>query len=221
MGSDWVGNPSLEPSANLEGDLALRFRGEHLSFQLSAWHSQVDDFVTVVERGRQQMVAGVLNTRARSFANVDATLRGAEGSLQWALGKDLLLLSGFSFVRGTQRLAPEKGVRDEDLPEMPAATGRLSLRYEPGRWFLEVGARAAARQNHVSADLGEAPTPGWSTVDLRGGFGWGKLRVVAGVDNLLDRDYANHLSYQRDPFRSGVVVPEAGRTLLASVELRY
>jgi len=33
------------------------------------------------------------------------------------------------------------------------------------------------------------------------------------VTNLLDRNVVEHLSYQRDPFSSGVQVPEPGRTL--------
>jgi hypothetical protein len=33
------------------------------------------------------------------------------------------------------------------------------------------------------------------------------------VDNALDAAYAEHLSYQRDPFRNGVRVYEPGRTV--------
>lgn len=221
MGSDWVGNPQLRPAANLEADVAMRYRGERLSLQLASWRAAVNDFITVVERTRQNAVSGVTNSRARSFANVDARLVGGEASLQWTLGRHLLLVSGLSLVRGTQELAPARGVRDTDLPEMPPPTGRLALRYEPGRWYVEAEGRAAARQDRVDADLGESPTPAWETLDLRAGLELGRVRLVAGVDNLFDRAYVRSLSYQRDPFRVGVGVPEPGRTLLASVELRY
>ena len=221
MGSDWVGNPGLRPAANLQGDLVLRRRGESFSGQLSAYLAEVDDFITVVEQARRQAVPGVMNTRARSYANLDARLMGGEASLQRTLGRHLLLLAGLSYVRGTKSLSSGVPVEDRDLPEMPPLTGRLALRYEPGRWFVEGVARAAARQDHVDDDLGETPTPAWEVLDLRAGLELGRLRLLVGVDNLFDRAYARSLSYQRDPFRAGVVVPEPGRTLLASVEFRH
>ena len=41
----------------------------------------------------------------------------------------------------------------------------------------------------------------------------GQLALTVGGQNLFDRTYAPHLSYQRDPFRSGVRVFDPGRTL--------
>jgi hypothetical protein len=40
-----------------------------------------------------------------------------------------------------------------------------------------------------------------------------------GVASLFDREYYEHLSYQRDPFRSGLRVPEPGRNLFLNVSL--
>lgn len=220
MGSDWVGNPELRPAANLQGDLVVRYRGERLSAQLSTYLAEVDDFIAVVEQQRQRMVPGVMNSRARSYANVDARLAGGEASLQWPVGESVLLVAGVSWVRGTKSTGSGAQVEDRDLAEMPPLGGRLALRWEPGRWFVEGEARAAARQEHVDSDLGETPTPGWEVLDLRAGLELGRVRLLVGVDNLFDRAYARSLSYQRDPFRAGVVVPEPGRTLLASLELR-
>jgi iron complex outermembrane receptor protein len=45
--------------------------------------------------------------------------------------------------------------------------------------------------------------------------------VFAGVTNLLDRMYVEHLSYQRDPFASGVKVPEPGRIVYANVQYTF
>jgi iron complex outermembrane receptor protein len=41
------------------------------------------------------------------------------------------------------------------------------------------------------------------------------------VDNLLDRFYYENLSYYRDPFASGVKVPEPGRNLFAQVKYSF
>jgi iron complex outermembrane receptor protein len=47
------------------------------------------------------------------------------------------------------------------------------------------------------------------------------LRVTAGLANVFDRLYTEHLSYQRDPFRSGVHIPEPGRSLFANAAFRF
>lgn len=43
----------------------------------------------------------------------------------------------------------------------------------------------------------------------------GRLHFALGVDNALDRYYIEHLSFQRDPYRTGVRIPE--RTLYVNV----
>jgi iron complex outermembrane receptor protein len=45
--------------------------------------------------------------------------------------------------------------------------------------------------------------------------------VTAGVLNLFDKYYFTHLSYQRDPFRSGYKVPEVGAFGYLTVSYRY
>jgi len=44
--------------------------------------------------------------------------------------------------------------------------------------------------------------------------------LTLGVTNLFDRGYAEHLSFQRDPFRSGVRVYEPGRSVFLNASLR-
>ena len=44
--------------------------------------------------------------------------------------------------------------------------------------------------------------------------------LLGGVENLFDRAYREHLSYQRDPFRAGVAVPEPGRSFTFSLRFQ-
>jgi iron complex outermembrane receptor protein len=165
-------------------------------------------------------VPGVINARARSYVNHDERRWGLEGSARWTAGERLLLTLSGAYVRGDRDLAPELGVGDRDLPEMPPLNTRLALRYDPGRWFVEGETVAAARQSRVDSGLSETPTPGVVVGNLRGGFEQGPVSLYVGVDNLFDRAYRSHLSYQRDPFRSGTAVPEPGRTFTASLRFR-
>ncbi len=64
-------------------------------------------------------------------------------------------------------------------------------------------------------------TPGYGVANLRAGVSFGRVSVVLGVDNVFDRLYYENLSYARDPFRSGFTVWEPGRSIAASVQVRY
>ena len=70
-------------------------------------------------------------------------------------------------------------------------------------------------------DLGEEETPGYGILHLRVGARRGRLSFTVGVDNIFDRLYIEHLSYLRDPFRSGARVPEPGRNFFAHVSCRF
>jgi len=58
-------------------------------------------------------------------------------------------------------------------------------------------------------------------MNVSAGLRQGPLRLTVGLANAFDRLYTDHLSYQRDPFRSGVRVPEPGRSLFANASFRF
>jgi iron complex outermembrane receptor protein len=222
MGTDWVGNPDLVPSRNTGVDAAIGFTRAGFRFDLGLYASRVSDYITVYDQARRAMVPGVMNAMVRSFANVDATLTGAE--LGWSLpiffGR--VFVSGdVSYVRGRQDGELSRGIAAGPLAEMPPLRARAAARYDDGRFFGSVEGVFAADQDRVDASLNEAPTPGWGVMNASAGVRQGRLRLTLGLANAFDRLYTDHLSYQRDPFRSGVRVPEPGRSLFANAAFRF
>lgn len=221
MGSDWVGDPALSPSRNTGADLALSFRRSGLSLSASGFWNRVEDWVTVHDQPRVEAVPGVTNTTARSYANVDATLAGLELSGVVALTDRLFASGSMAWVRGTQEGNGAKGIAAGDLPEMPPLSARTALRYDAGAFHAEVEGVFAAAQERVDASLKESPTPGWGVLNVKAGGAIGPVELSAGVANVFDRTYREHLSYQRDPFRSGTLVNEPGLTVFATATWRY
>jgi iron complex outermembrane receptor protein len=78
----------------------------------------------------------------------------------------------------------------------------------------------AAEQRRVNGELQELPTPGYGAANLRLGLTIRKIRVWVGLNNLFDGHFAEHLSFQRDPFRSGVRVYEPGRNFFLNVDFQ-
>ena len=221
MGTDWVGNPDLDPSRNTALDLSASFRAGRLYVSASAFLNEVSDYVVVSDAKKVNMVPGVMNPAARTYENVDARLAGGEATAAVTLTDRLFFSGAVSFVRGTQDPRPELGILSKDLAEMPPVTGRTALRWDDGRFFGEVEGVFAAAQSNVDTDLAEAATPGWGVANLRAGVTIGSVGLTLGVENLFGRLYSEHLSYQRDPFRSGVKVPEPGRNVFVNISYRY
>jgi iron complex outermembrane receptor protein len=219
MGSDWVGNPSLEPSRNTGLDADVGWTSSGLFLGVNAYLYRIDNFILVADQARQQMVPGVMNTVARSYVNADVQMRGLEASASWLLTSRLFLSSDVSMVRGT-RLAPTPGDAG-DLPEIPPIKAQVRLRFDTGRVATTAELVGAARQSRVDATLLEESTPGYATLNLRARVRLARAYATIGVDNIFDQAYIEHLSYQRDPFRSGARIYEPGRTLSANLEWRF
>ena len=104
---------------------------------------------------------------------------------------------------------------------MPPLRARVGIRYDDSRLFAAVDVLVAGRQDRVNSDLSEEPTPGYAVVNVATGYRRGPVAVTLGATNLLDRAYAPHLSYQRDPFRSGARVYDPGRSIYVNVSCRF
>jgi iron complex outermembrane receptor protein len=221
MGSDWVGNPTLRSSRNTGLDLAARVDGARVRLRTSVFVNSIADYITMAARQREQLVAGVTNTLARTYENVDATLFGAEARASLVLPARLFLDAQASYVRGTQSVDASRGLTSHAVAEMPPLEGRGALRYDGGGHWLRLELVAAASQSRVNLDLGETKTPGYGVVNLSAGLRTRHLSFTAGVVNLLDKLYVEHLSSQRDPFRSGARLFEPGRQIFANAVVPF
>ncbi len=224
MGSDWVGNPSLESTTNTGVDLQAGYRRPGLYLTGSVYRDSLDNFIAVYRQARRPGAAGVMNPAARSWRNVDATMTGGEVEALVSVTDRLFLTGEISAVRGRQEARSGEAVSPY-IPEMPPARFRAGVRYDErraaGGLFGEAEVVYSAGQDRVDASLLEQPTPAWTTVNLRGGIAFKAARASIGVANLLDRAYVEHLSYQRDPFRSGAKVLEPGRNIYVNLAVIF
>jgi len=221
MGTDWVGNPDLEPTRNTGFDGSVTFDGKGRTLSLNAFVNRVDNYVAVYMAPRMAMVPGVMNTSARSFTNVDALLRGFEVAGSTQLRPNFTFSGDVSYTRGTFDQASVSSATGNDLAEMPPLRAQARFRFDNGRTFGEMGGIASAAQEKVDRSLGEATTPSYFVLNLHAGVRAGAFAVSVGVANLLDHYYVEHLSYQRDPFRSGVRVAEPGRNVFMNATYAF
>ncbi len=221
MGGDWVGNPDLAPPVATGAELDLTWNAGGGTLTATAWTERVDGFVLIYSQQRINMVPGVMNPRAQTYTNVDAHVRGFSLNGSAALSSRFSLTGSAAYVRGTQDPIEELGIYSTDLPEMPPISGRLALRWQNTKFFAEAEGIGAGRQDKVDEDLNESPSPGWAIMNLKAGYSWGRWRVQAIFANVFNRNYHEHFSYLRNPYRSGYIMNEPGRNFSVTLGWTY
>jgi iron complex outermembrane receptor protein len=213
---DWVGNPELKPSRNTELDLGIKHSTDKALIKATAFYSYVQDYITV-----HKQYSPTLDRNARSYENVDAQFFGGEVDLRLSLTQELFLFGGMSYVQARKETKPEKNINSSNVAEIPPLKTRLALRYDRGMYFGEVETILSATQNRVDTDLREEKTSGYGVVNVKVGGNFKGFTLNAGIDNIFDKRYFEHLSYLRDPFATGVKVPEPGRTFYVNVSYTF
>jgi iron complex outermembrane receptor protein len=210
---DWLGRPDLAPVRSDELDLGLTWRAPRIVVKTQLFHAWYADYIDLANVTPAPGSTGA--PRGRSYENVAARTFGGEAAGRVALPANLFVAGSASYTRG---INDSTGT---SLAEFPPFKAALSLRWDDGRLFAEAEEIYASRQGFVDSSLQEEPTPAWWTTSLKAGAGWRGMKVFAMVQNLFDRTYVEHLSYQRDPFAAGFKVPEPGRSFQLAAQYAY
>ncbi|MDX5360928.1 MAG: TonB-dependent receptor [Alphaproteobacteria bacterium] len=207
---DWTGNPDIEPEKHHQADVGFEYGRSDLTLGGVVFVDKVDDFIL-----RDAFTV----PGATTYRNVDALLAGVEMSGAWRRG-GLTLSGNVAFTWG------ENETDGRALAQIPPASGTLQASYGDGvgagAW--EAGARVnwALRQGRIDPARDVRETPGYATLDLFGSYALTpNAELQAGVTNVLDAKYANHLSRSNILDPTEVQVNEAGRSAYIRLNLRF
>jgi hemoglobin/transferrin/lactoferrin receptor protein len=119
-----------------------------------------------------------------------------------------------SYVRGLNQKD------DQDLPQISPLNGVIGIEYFPAYWMsADLTSILFAEQNKVAP--GEKTTPGYTTFNFKLNFinlnlVTTKVGFSLGIENILDKEYRNHLSTNR-----GSITTEPGRNYFLRVNLAF
>lgn len=221
MGYAWVGNPTLTHPRDTEYNLGLT--AKHGRYRLSplAYFSKLDNYITLYGANREQAVSGVSSMKAESYANVQAYMWGGELTGSAPITQSLTLHGNLAYTRGTKRTDPQENMYSPNLFQVPPLTARLNLRYENRGLYAGLGSVVTGRQDHVDTDENERPTAGYSVFNIKGGYVGSRFHLEAGINNLLARQYTEFLSYARNPYATGIRLPEPGRNFFVNLSYTF
>jgi iron complex outermembrane receptor protein len=188
---------------------------QRVALSLSGFYGKVQDYILIDDTRTLKL--------ATLTRNVAATTWGGEAGLSYLFGRQWKGDAALAYVRGTN---------DTDrtpLAQQPPLELRLALDYDDGVNFVGGLLRLVDGQDRVASGTGNivgrdsGPTPGFAVFSLNGGYRPRKgVLVSAGVDNLFDKNYAEHLSrsgWMVAGYTQTVRVSEPGRTLWVKAKL--
>lgn len=131
---------------------------------------------------------GSNNPHPLQFNNVDAELYGLDMDWAWQLDDTWSLTGIVNYVRG------KRDDIDDNLYRIAPTNTSLSLNYGNNNWRASVESVLYAKQDKVSKTNAEQETAGYGVINLRGTWqASAGLQITAGVDNLFDKGFRDHL----------------------------
>jgi iron complex outermembrane receptor protein len=205
---DYLGNPYLEPESNNQIDLNIRYNNEIWgNILLNGFYAYVTNFISgevlpsSVVLPQTQGVIGV-----KQFENLDKVyLRGFELSYNSPSKYKFTYLMNLYYTKGTNPAAIDKNGNEvsDALPEIPPMELNATISYKAFKNTLipKFTIRYVFTQDYVSkttyltATETEPTTPSFYKLDFMFLYKYNKyLTISAGVNNILDEAYYEHLN---------------------------
>jgi iron complex outermembrane receptor protein len=198
-GNGYFGNPNLKAETAYTASAVYDLHTEERDYMVKAspFYSYVNNYIDAMQwtgnaaQGRQLNVnAPLLNSfQTLQYVNQNANLAGidldgqmplattdfgrfsAQGLFNWTYGKNLTTGYGLYNV-------------------MPV-NGKVNFTHQYGGWDNQIQLIAVANKNNfLSVERNEIPTPGYFLTNLKASYSWQqKYRVDAGINNLFNTFY--------------------------------
>ena len=216
----WVGNPDLKPEVHAQLDVGLNFKGKKSKSSVSVYYDNVSDYIL---RDRAHGQEGINQTdNATIYRNVAAVLYGIdyEASYKWSDNWRSNFTAAYVHAHNTSD--------DRVIAQTPPLEGTVSLEYFNNDWIVGADVRLVDEQTRVEDDittdsgLDAGPSESFAVLNLYGSIKLGKKGdLKVGVDNVLDKTYAEHLNKPSAFDTSVVRVNEAGRSVWTRVSMKF
>ncbi len=211
---DYVGNPSLKPETNNSVDLILKVKALSGIFKGDVFYYYVKNFISAqIRPDLMPKNMGILGVK--QYVNIEtAKFIGFE------VGYTSMFSKLWGFDVNVFRTKAWNSVTGEPLPEIPPLEARATLYYQlfDGKVVPELTVRAVAKKSDISTSFGETPTPGFLLVNFLVNVNYRFVEISAGVNNLFDKLYYEHLN--RKIRTTGVPVYEPGRSFFVNIKIK-
>ncbi|MDU9402202.1 TonB-dependent copper receptor [Pseudomonas sp. zfem004] len=211
----------IKPEKTTQLDFGIQYQGERLEAWASGYVGQVRDYILFDYR--RNMMGGYTS----QAQNIDARIMGGELGAAYKLTENWKADATLAYAWG------KNSSDGKALPQMPPLESRLGLTYSRDAWSVGTLWRLVDEQNRIAQNQGNVvgkdygKSAGFGVFSLNGAYKINNnLKLSAGVDNLFDKAYAEHLNLAGNagfgyPANSTEPVNEPGRTFWTKVDFSF
>lgn len=214
-GYNYLGNIDLKPEISQQISAASEWKTRAWKFKPTIYYNRVTDYIQGTSTG--VLISG---KPVLQYQNLNAELYGIDLAGAYQISTNMSVGGTLSYVRGKNT---DNG---DNLYRIAPLSARLYGEYLAGKWQNRVEWNLAQRQNAVATYNAELPTSGYGIVNLRTRWQADKAwRVAAGIENLFDKLYYDHLGGINRVANSVIAVggplPGMGRSAYLSVDYTW
>ena len=200
-----LGNENLEQTSNYEIDLGVQKEYDAGSLKVKTFYSKLENYIYY--NG---------SVPSQNFENINARIYGAELSGTYMPRDDIYLSAGATYKRGKKETLPT-GQTNENLADISPLKLNATAAYDYNEnGMLEASIVAADKWDNIDSDNNEQVLSGYAILNLKTTRNFDNgLEFTLGVDNVLDKAYANTNTY------NDLVLIDGGDTMLMNEPGRY
>jgi len=211
----------IKPEKTTQLDFGIQYRDERLEAWASGYVGQIRDYILFDYR------TGMMGMSTSQAQNIDARIMGGELGAAYKLTENWKADATLAYAWG------KNSSDGKALPQMPPLESRLGLTYSRDTWSAGALWRLVSAQNRIAENQGNVvgkdyeKSAGFGVFSLNGAYKVNKnLKLSAGVDNLFDKTYAEHLNLAGNagfgyPATDPQPVNEPGRTFWTKVDFSF
>lgn len=238
-GNGYIGNPDLKPEIAHTASVSAAWNDpykERWDLKVSAYVTHITDYIDA-RRCPQSFSpqCSAINATANDryvilqYVNQRALLHGIDLSASSLIGQHAAV--GKFYLSGTASYVDGKNLSTGDrLYHLMPLNARVALQHRTEHWTNTVEVHAVSEKSEVSRVRNEAPTPGYTLLNLRSSITWKQARFDIALENALDKFYllplggayvgqGNSMTTLGIPW--GMVVPGRGRSLNLALNLEF
>ena len=225
-GYTYTGTIALNPEVSRQIESGINYSNSTLTLAPRIFYSKVKDYIQGTTSEDTAAIAfvrmmnrqnGTNNPDPLQFSNVDAQLYGFDMDWAWQLNPRWSLSGLVNYVRGKR-----DDSSDDNLYRIAAPNATVRLTYTAPAWTATFETVGYAKQDDVSAVNDERESSSYGLINLNATwYATSNLQLAAGVDNVLDEHYEDHLGGYNQAINSdialGAPLPSYGTNLFARV----
>ncbi|MBM7073425.1 TonB-dependent receptor [Shewanella sp. 202IG2-18] len=221
-GRTYIGDVDLDLETAYQTDFGFDYLGDKLTISPRVFWQKIDGYVQGVPLTdmKAKMVAKMMgDDDPLMFANTDAKLYGMDMDASYDLHENWRLTMNATYTRG------ERTDTDDNLYRVAPLSGQVALNWQQNAWRSQLVLRGAAKQDKISNIQKEQTSAGYGVVDILTAYENDNWLLKAGISNLLDKEYADHLGginrVMGQEIAQGERLPGYGRQIWASVLISW